>query len=137
MATPNQDELLDALSLLAGRLNDDFEELLQIKQQALNQSRIDLQRLSPTRRLQNEFQRLDDLSARLERCGLQRLMLEKTRWQALGERLNSLNPNAVLQRGYAIIQKADGKLIKYTRDVEKGEALTVRVSDGAFNVEVK
>jgi exodeoxyribonuclease VII large subunit len=137
MATPNQDELLDALSALSGRFVDAFEETLQSRQQALVQSRIDLQRLSPARRLQNEFQRLDDISGRLERSGWQRLTLEKTRWQALGERLNSLNPNAVLQRGYAIIQKADGRLVKYSRDVESGEAITLRVSDGAFNAEVK
>ncbi len=51
-------------------------------------------------------------------------------------RLISLSPLAVLQRGYAIAERADGRAIRSPNDVSRGEALRVRLADGALSVVV-
>jgi exodeoxyribonuclease VII large subunit len=45
--------------------------------------------------------------------------------------LRSLHPQATLARGYALVEK-DGVAVRSVRDVKSGDAIDVRVSDGAF-----
>jgi exodeoxyribonuclease VII large subunit len=50
--------------------------------------------------------------------------------------LRSLHPQATLARGYAIVEKG-GVAVRRLRDVKSGDALDVRVSDGAFPARVE
>jgi exodeoxyribonuclease VII large subunit len=50
--------------------------------------------------------------------------------------LRSLHPQATLARGYALVEK-DGVAVRSVRDVKSGDALDVRVSDGAFPARVE
>jgi len=51
----------------------------------------------------------------------------------LGGKLASLNPTAVLTRGYAIaLDRATRKAIRSVSEASPGRALDIRVSDGAF-----
>ena len=52
-------------------------------------------------------------------------------WQS---RLASLNPEAILKRGYAILTGEDGSTVYQVGQTSTGEKLQVRVSDGEFEV---
>ncbi|KGG81420.1 exodeoxyribonuclease VII large subunit [Caloranaerobacter azorensis H53214] len=54
----------------------------------------------------------------------------------LNERLNSLNPKKILNRGYAIPIKEDGEIVKSIYDVINGEILTLILNDGSIKVKV-
>jgi exodeoxyribonuclease VII large subunit len=45
-------------------------------------------------------------------------------------RLRGLSPAATLDRGYAIVQRADGYVVRAATDVAKGDPLRVRIADG-------
>jgi exodeoxyribonuclease VII large subunit len=45
-------------------------------------------------------------------------------------RARSLSPLATLQRGYAVVQGADGSVVASTSEVTSGDALRIRVADG-------
>lgn len=49
---------------------------------------------------------------------------------AAAGRLNALNPLSVLQRGYSAVYRADGTLVKSVRQVQNGDRLTFRTTDG-------
>jgi exodeoxyribonuclease VII large subunit len=49
--------------------------------------------------------------------------------------LRSLDPYAVLQRGYALVQR-NGHVVESVADTTVGERLNVRVRDGDFHVRV-
>ena len=52
-------------------------------------------------------------------------------------RLTSLDPRAVLQRGYAIVQQAaTGQVVASVRQVKAGDRLRVMVADGDFETSV-
>ncbi|MGP3967082.1 exodeoxyribonuclease VII large subunit [Streptomyces sp. 6N223] len=51
-------------------------------------------------------------------------------------RVVALSPAATLQRGYAVLQRADGAAVRAVDEVAAGEALRARVADGAFTVTV-
>jgi exodeoxyribonuclease VII large subunit len=56
---------------------------------------------------------------------------------ALNARLESLNPLAVIARGYAVCFSEDGKtLVKSVAGLSAGDGLTVRVSDGFIGADV-
>ncbi|WP_426510107.1 exodeoxyribonuclease VII large subunit [Dactylosporangium sp. McL0621] len=45
-------------------------------------------------------------------------------------RLRTLSPSATLQRGYAIVQRADGAVVRAPADVAEGERLRIRLAEG-------
>lgn len=45
-------------------------------------------------------------------------------------RLRALSPGATLQRGYAVVQRADGAVVRGPGDVAAGDALRLRLADG-------
>ncbi|GAA4247561.1 exodeoxyribonuclease VII large subunit [Dactylosporangium darangshiense] len=47
-------------------------------------------------------------------------------------RLRTLSPKATLQRGYAIVQRADGAVVRAPEDVAAGERLRIRLADGTL-----
>ena len=51
--------------------------------------------------------------------------------------VRALSPKATLDRGYAVLQKADGAAVLDPEDVTEGERLDARVSAGRFGVEVR
>jgi len=136
-ATPDQAELKAALVGLSAALRSMIETKLENLHQALNQVQTDLQRESPLYQVQNDRQRLDELMLRLERASLHKVVMERTRTVGVLKRLNGLSPKSILQRGYAIVSKLDGKVVRQVGQVSRGEELLVQVSDGRFNVEVK
>jgi exodeoxyribonuclease VII large subunit len=44
--------------------------------------------------------------------------------------LQALSPLAILDRGYALVFDASGKLLKDARDAEKGAEITARLARG-------
>jgi exodeoxyribonuclease VII large subunit len=54
----------------------------------------------------------------------------------LAERVVSLSPAATLDRGYAVLQRADGQVLTDPALLTEGESLHARVAGGAFQVTV-
>ncbi len=51
-------------------------------------------------------------------------------------RVVALSPAATLQRGYAVLQKPDGAVVRAPEDTSAGEELRARVAEGEFTVRV-
>lgn len=77
---------------------------------------------------------LRDLQAGLER----RCTADRARFEGLAARMDGLDPQATLRRGFAIVQQAGGKrqVVNSVRKVKPGARLSVSVADGAFWTEV-
>jgi exodeoxyribonuclease VII large subunit len=136
LATPDRLEL--ARLLLEQQLT-----LAELTRQQVAEARRDLrqqtwalERVSPQSKINNDRQRLDGLSGRLQRTTQHALSLHRERLNTLTARLATLNPAATLARGYAIVQKGD-TVVTRTDQVSGGEALVVKVSDGEFGVMVQ
>jgi exodeoxyribonuclease VII large subunit len=93
----------------------------------------DLQRLSPVVQFMQARQRVDELAERMTDGVEHELALRRERLAGLTGRLEGVNPLATLERGYAIVhRRADGQVIHSTAQVQPGQELRVRVSDGTF-----
>ncbi|MFI0201987.1 MULTISPECIES: exodeoxyribonuclease VII large subunit [Streptomyces] len=51
-------------------------------------------------------------------------------------RVVALSPAATLERGYAVLQRADGHVVRSPRELAPHEVLRARVAEGTFSVEV-
>lgn len=54
----------------------------------------------------------------------------------LSSRLLALNPLAVLERGFAVVSRLDGSLVRSASQVKSGDDIQVQVADGKFAAEV-
>lgn len=52
-------------------------------------------------------------------------------------RVTALSPAATLERGYAVLQTADGHVVRRPTDVAPGDVLRARVAEGGFAVRVE
>jgi exodeoxyribonuclease VII large subunit len=148
------------LQSLAGRLQDAADDLLQQAGQNLQTRQLQLHAQSPVRRLErfrrhvheNELriahaierllqrrrQRLQRATQRLRAAdpGLQMRQLQQ-RLQGLGARLNAGSPEALLQRGYALVQaKADGPFLRDANDVGVGQTVRISLAQGSLSADV-
>jgi exodeoxyribonuclease VII large subunit len=80
-------------------------------------------------------QRIDDRERRAAESlrRLQTVRLDGLR-RCLAQ-LAALDPNATLKRGYAVVHK-DGSVVSSIADIDRDDALTIKVSDGGFPARV-
>jgi len=134
LAVPDQVELRQALSEYQTRLSRALQATLSDQRWKEENLAAQLERLSPLGDINNGRQRLDELSSRSSRGLKGYLKSARDGCQSLSARLAALNPEAILQRGYAIVTGADGGTIYQVGQTSSGAQLTVRVSDGSFEV---
>ncbi len=65
------------------------------------------------------------------------LQRERLRLKALAGQLNQLSPLAVLERGYAIVFDAEGKVVKSAAAVGIGDPIQVQLARGRLHADVK
>jgi exodeoxyribonuclease VII large subunit len=84
-------------------------------------------------------QRAADLGAlrdRAARCLEHRVAAAVEALRHTTARLRGLSPAATLERGYAIVHRADGQVVRAAREVAKGDPLRVRLADGELTATV-
>jgi exodeoxyribonuclease VII large subunit len=122
-----------------GLQNSISAELLAIiaeKQQIVTSLNRSLGHLSPGKALDNNRQRVDILAERLERTIQRRVDFLKTRVEIVDARLQAVSPLGTLARGYAIVRRQDGVVVRHVDEAAAGETLQVMVTDGEFGVTV-
>jgi exodeoxyribonuclease VII large subunit len=139
LATPlTAAEFSAALQQYSVRLDDVITRQLAEQRRALETQLDGLRFTSPARRLLVERQRLDDLSARNARALVQRFQVERIHIAGITQRLGSLNPLAVLKRGYAVVtRRQDGGLVHSASQAPAGSELHVRLAEGELDVRVQ
>jgi exodeoxyribonuclease VII large subunit len=130
-------DLAGTLRDVRARLSTLTYDLLADQKVVISSFASRLRYVSPSRRIQSERQNLDDLARRAHSAIVHRCQLQSTHVIGLSRRLESLNPMAVLKRGYAVItRQKDGSVVSKVRQVNAGEGIRVRVSDGQFDAEI-
>ena len=136
LCTPDREDMQRELEAAHSELLSAFADRLYHHQMNMNEMRYRLERLSPQWQVQNGRQRLDELAERGRRAVEHALALKRTRAQALAGRWQALNPLAVLQRGYAVVTTAEGRVVRQAAGLQPGQSVRVRLADGVFGADV-
>ena len=94
-------------------------------------------RHDPRQPLAQARERLVALGNRIDRSLDRTLKRSAVRAGALDARLRSLSPLAVLDRGYALVLTADGKLVRSSTQLALGDLVTTRLTEGVFTSRVE
>ena len=87
---------------------------------------------SPLASFESRKKALELLENRLISAQSGNIAKKRQRFVAQVSKLDAMSPLKVLTRGYALVAKDDGKLVRSVADVEPKEPIAVRVSDGTI-----
>ena len=85
---------------------------------------------SPQAYFDDRKQQILSLEERLNRALVVSSDRKNQKLQLQAEKLRSLNPLAILDRGFSVALKEDGTILRTPTDVETGEAFTLRMAKG-------
>ena len=135
LACPARAELAARVAACARHVSRDMERKLQYAAQALDSYSRRL--VHPAERLRSYHQLMTQLSARLAFAFSHRAHRCQAHLAQLSASLLSLDPTAVLERGYSITTTADGAVLRDASKVRAGERLKTRLARGEIESEVK
>lgn len=123
-----------SLKILARRLTLARLRLHELKQHRLEGTRAKLDRKKPE--LPGMQIQLSRIVERLNQRMKTRLSGEHAKLNTLFSSLKQLNPDAVLMRGYALVQDSRAQIVRNSANLTKGEPLTVKFAQGTAKVQV-
>jgi len=137
LAVPDQADMRQQLAAQQLYLQRQMANWLTQQRRAVQVLSRALGHLSPRANLNNNRQRVDHLTGRLDQAMTR--LLERRRNQILlaQARLTAVSPLATLARGYAIVRHQDGGYIYSVHQVQAGDLLQVQLNDGQFAATVE
>ncbi|GAB3791763.1 exodeoxyribonuclease VII large subunit [Dyella agri] len=127
----------ERLAHLRHRLLTVLRERQQHERAKLDRLHARLQARHPQQRLPLLQRRLAEQSQRLRQAIARQLERERYALQQAARTLHAVSPLATLERGYAILFDADGKVLRSAQGVEPGAALRARLADGELPLRVR
>ena len=118
------------------RLRSAMQQRLQTHAASLRHARAVLQATRPQRRLQLLRQQLTDTRPRLQAAIARRLQRDALQLRGLARSLEAVSPLATIARGYSILQRDDGAVVRSTGDVAAGDRIRARLVDGQLRLRV-
>lgn len=122
---------------LTARLQDTVAQQLRQRHRELALLTAAVTRHDPRQRLAHARGKLEACRTHLDRTFERKVHSEAARLNALGARLQSLSPLAVLERGYALVLDEQGALVRSTTQLSQGDRVNTRLSDGSFTSRVE
>jgi exodeoxyribonuclease VII large subunit len=125
----------DRLQQLSQRVHSRTRNLIATSDLRLTRSGSVLRAVTPARRLDSLRQRVGTGATALTRCASQSLIRRQEHLQAAAHALESISPLATIARGYSILE-TDAGLLRSVTEVQVGDALRARLTDGGLGLEV-
>ena len=132
LAVPDQTDLRDSLAHLSARLQNGMDHAIRSRREILRRLEASPFLRSPLRSIEEKRLLLDHRQERLLRCMERRMNTYRQSVGRLAASLDALSPFKVLSRGYSMTQKDDGSVVSTITQVNEGDALRVRLSDGTI-----
>lgn len=128
--TPDMHDLHMNVLRLRRVLDDHTRAVITQKRRMLDEEMRALRGASPIHAIRNARQRVDEMTARVNRAARGRLIIRTAHLDSLQARLGAASPNAILARGYVLARHADGSRIASASQLETGDTLILQFSDG-------
>lgn len=137
-AVPNLADINAGLRLLTERLDGMMYDALLEREDKLNNVQRTLDYISPARTIANFRQRVDDLHGRVQRSQQDRLRRLRDRLDSKTAALEAASPQAILNRGYAIVTRSDDdRRIISELDATPGTGITIQLKDGELKARIE
>ncbi len=119
------------------RLESAWREQLERRRSSLRHAAAVLRATQPQRRLAMLRERLQSLGLRPQAAIARELQRDTLKLRALARSLEAVSPLATVARGYSILADAEGKLVRSVAQVQPGDPVSARLSDGTLKLRVE
>ncbi|SRR5579883_55332 len=117
-------------------LHDAVYHQLDMAQNRLQQMQNRLRRLRLDRQVQQEIQTLSWKRQQLIQTTSGQLQHATQQLEILRQKLATLDPKAVLLRGYAVVRRENGAIARSAQELSVGQELSIQLSQGEVKVKV-
>lgn len=131
---PDLAEEMRLIRLARQRLDRAIGHLLDRESQRIEALRSRPVLARPQIMLDHRIAEVTALRDRAARCLEHRVDAARNELRHTVARLRALSPAATLERGYAIVQRGNGQVVRAADEVASGESLRIRVAGGEFGV---
>lgn len=129
-------DLAGHIEALRQQLAGHLQQTVDSRRRVLQEAGYQLRQASPRGRIDNLRQRIDGLAGRVEQAARQQTALRRAALQGTRRALDAISPMKTLARGYAIVQGADGQVLRDADDAAPGSALHIRLYRGRLSATV-
>ncbi len=134
-ATPDKAEIISALAAKSAHMTSLARRRLDILRERLGKLSSSRMLKSPMNFIDDRRLALDSVSERLYLKASSGITEKASSLKSLAAALNALSPLSVLSRGYGAVFDNGGRLIKSVGEVNVGDELTIKISDGEIKAE--
>ncbi len=135
LAVPDRAELAGAVADLLDRIQMQTGGMLALAYQDIDRLRDSIYIRSPERQLENELLSIRLLSDSIRISIENKLSIEQMQTDSLANSINAMSPIRLLQKGYSIASK-NGKAVRSASELETGQKIEIRLSDGSAECSV-
>ena len=136
VAVPDQDALRQNMDRMLASMSTSLQRQLKASRSHLNTLSSSSVLQSPEIYLQHKRNAVAHAYHRLISLQNQRLSQHRQRFLKYTTGLDAMSPLKVLTRGYAMVQRQGGEVVRSVRQVSPGERVSVVVSDGRITMRV-
>jgi exodeoxyribonuclease VII large subunit len=136
LVVPSLLEMRAAQQRRIDRLQVAMVRMARQEQYRLHQLQERYERVRPDRLVAQERVRVARLKQRLRQAIATRLGGAKQLQGHLQERLQALDPNLVLQRGYAVVRDRQGQILRDAATLKAGQELDIQLARGSILVKI-
>ena len=136
LVVPDKRQIEKNLSAFELQLRQNIYKMIEEQRRRLESIEKNVLFRTPTERINQYRQTVDELKRTLIAEVIHRVQLHKKELQALTGKLDALSPRAILERGYSICLK-EQKVVRSVMDITTGDMLRVLFQDGEVISEVK
>ncbi len=86
---------------------------------------------------QQEYTKIENIEQQLQQYLIQKLRQEELKIAAISEKLQLLNPQQILQRGFAAVLDSQGNMLSSVAALQEGETYTLQLADGTVQFSLK
>ena len=136
LAFPDTAEILARARHLKMKAENAVTRKVNRLQSALSLAHKSIELHSPMQNLKDRENFLTMLKGRLDSAQKSIIDGAESDFRLLCTRLESVNPLSVLSHGYSVVEDREGRLISSISDINSGDTVTVKLSDGEFDASV-
>lgn len=137
MTIPNKNNLINNIDLLNDKLVRAIKRNFELKLEATNSLSKNLKYQGPENKINQYYQYIDEFTGRIKSRIKHQIELYEERIKKDSQRIDSLSPWAVIERGYSICRKLPQlEIVKRLEQVEIGNKIEVIISDGKISSKV-
>ena len=136
LAVVNREELIKSVERDYNSIERLVRDKLLYEMQSVDKLNDSIKKLRPDNFISDEIAKIGSIDKTMKLIVGNKLKFSHSEIKSLADKVNALSPINLLNKGYSIAEK-DGKVISSVESLSENDMITLKMSDGALECEVR